>query len=382
MAGAALVRTHRKVGIARRYLAAGLHSSSSKTTTASTASSPQASPAPTPAAASASPAQAPAPAPVPQHAAAPRTPSLTSSSPGSPGDADDISLAMQNGELSAAARVFVPTNISPAKPPTSTGAGGTPVSRPGAAAAAAARSAGAGTPTTAAARAGQTPPRPPVAASGSSPGLRPSPGKGGGVGAGLGLPLADVAFGSSWGSMGGGGGGGVKNTSSDAADDGGGGGGGGSNLWGSLGIDVGGAGVPASGQAIWGSSSLLDSVGGDGGGSGGGGAIAGDGLSLLLGPSNGSTVQAPVDATSLPPFSSSSPLDLASWGVGGRAGAGALAGDEFVGGLASSLSGLSMDDSASGVLGGKAGEQPQQQQQQQQQRGGGFGSASSLSSWG
>ncbi|CAN0589826.1 unnamed protein product, partial [Ectocarpus sp. 12 AP-2014] len=248
---------------------------------------------------------------------------------------------MQNGELSAAARVFVPTNISPAKPATSTG-GGTPVSRPGATAA---RSAGAGTPT-AAARAGQTPPRPPAAASGSSPGLRPSPGKGGGVGPGLGLPLADVAFGSSWGSMGGGGG--VKNASSDAADDGG--GGGGSNLWGSLGIDVGGAGVPPSGQAIWGSSSLLDSVGGDGAGagsgSGGGGAIAGDGLSLLLGPSNGSTVQAPADATSLPPFSSSSPLDLASWGVGGRGGAGALAGDEFVGGLASSLSGLSMDDSA------------------------------------
>ncbi|CAM9276296.1 unnamed protein product [Hapterophycus canaliculatus] len=279
---------------------------------------------------------------------------------------------MQNGELSAAARVFVPTSISPAKPlPNGGGSGGsTPVRPLGA--------------TRPAASAAATPPRPPATAIGSSPVLRSPPGKAGGrgVGPGLGLPLPDVAFGSSWGSMGGGGGGAGNAASSSAADateDGGGGGGGGggsSNVWGSLGIDVGGAGVPASGQAIWGGSSLLDSVAGGGGG--GSSASAGDGVSLLLAPSTGSAVQAPGDAASLPSFSSSSPLDLSSWGVGGGGGSGAgrqggggaaLADDEFVGGLASSLPGLS--------IGGKAGEHSEQQQ-----RGAGFGSSNGLSSWG
>lgn len=296
-------------------------------------------------------------------APAPRTPSLTSSVPGSPGDADDFSLAMQNGELSAAARVFVPTNISPAKPSLNgiASGGSTPVSRSGAAARAA----------------GPTPPRPlPAVASGSSPGLRSSPVKGAGGGAGsLGLPLADGVFGPSWGGISGVGAGTNNGTSSgaDASDDGG----SSSNLWGSLGIDVGGTGVPASGQAIWGSSSLLDSVGGGGGG-GGGGASAGDGVSLLLAPSTGSAVQAPVDATSLPSFNSSSALDLSSWDVGGGgvrgAGADALAGN--VGGLSSSLSGLSMDDSANNLVGGKVGDQSQQQQR------GRFGSETGLSTWG
>ena len=99
-------------------------------------------------------------------------------------------------------------------------------------------------------------------------------------------------------------------------------------------------------------------------------------MSLLLAPSTGSAVQAPVDAASLPPFSSTAPLDLSSWGVGDGVrggGAGTLTGDGG-GGIASSLSGLSLDDAANSIIGGKAGEQHQQQ--------GAFGSASGLSSWG
>ncbi|CAM9419326.1 unnamed protein product [Pylaiella littoralis] len=337
------------------------------TAAASTVSTLATAVAPTRAAAAPAPA-APAPAPAQQATTmvtttTPRqTPSLPSAVPGSSGDADDISLAMQNGELSAAARVFVPTNISPAKPPSKgvASGGSTPVGRSGAA--------------------GATPPRPPPAAAlGSSPALlrsSPTKGAGGGAGGSLGLPLADGVFGPSWGGMGGVGGSANKGASSraDASEDGG--GSSSSNLWGSLGIDVGGAGVPASGQAIWGSSSLLDSVGGGGGG----GSSAGDGVSLLLAPSTGSAVQAPVDAASLPSFSSSSPLDLSSWDVVGGGGgggvrgasAGALAGD--VGGLPSPLSGLSMDGSASKLVGGKVGDQPQRR---------GFGSAASgLSSWG
>lgn len=45
------------------------------------------------------------------------------------------------------------------------------------------------------------------------------------------------------------------------------------------------------------------------------------------------------------------------------------------GGIASSLSGLSLDEAANGIIGGKAAGEKHQQQ-------GAFGSASGLSSWG
>lgn len=304
-----------------------------------------------------------------------RTPSKSSSLPDSPASAaDDISLAVQNGELSAAARIFVPTNLSPAKTLTSSASGGgTPGRLPGPGSGGLA----------AQAAAGATPPRLPATVGSSSPVLRSSPRNPGGGGGGLGLQLGDGVFGTSWGSMGSGVMGNNGSTSASAVDslglggetDAKGNGGTSSSLWGSLGMDMGVAAVPASGQAIWGSSPLLGPARPSG-------DVGGDGLSLLL-TSSGQQASGVDVNTSMSSFSS--PLDLSSWGVGsssGGQGVGAASGNDFAGGLASTLGGLQLDE-PDNVPSGKAG-----QKQQQQQPGGLFGArgdaagSSSGLSWG
>ena len=125
------------------------------------------------------------------------------------------------------------------------------------------------------------------------------------------------------------------------------------SLWGSLGMDTGASAVPASGQAIWGSGSLLDSSL-----SVGGGVEGGDSLALLLAPSMGATVKSQAEAASI---SFSTPLALSSWGIdGGRNTSGAAAADEFAGGLSASLGGLQLDDADTELaVGGKSGHQQQ-----------------------
>lgn len=225
--------------------------------------------------------------------------------------------------------------------------------------------------------AGTTPPRPP-AATHNSPALRPSPAKPGG--SGLGLPLGDRVFGSSWGSMGSGVGVGNANAASSAADATGLGGEGDTSaggLWGTLGMDVGGT-VPPSGQAIWGSSSLLDSALSGGVGAGG------DSMSLLLAPSTGSAVQATVDTPSMSTFAS--PLDLSPWGGGGGGrgvgGVGATAGDEFAGSLSSSLGDLQLGVSENKMVRSKSGGQQQQQQRDLFGAGTSSGDSTGGLSWG
>lgn len=287
-------------------------------------------------------------APVAEPASKPsRSPPPMSDSPGSP---TDITLALQNGELSAAARVFVPTNISPAKPPTlSSSVSDTSDCRSGA---------GAGG-VTGGAMSEVTSPRPTLVAS-RSPGLRSSP-ESGGRGS-LGLPLGGNAFGASWGVMGdvgtGAVGAGSAKMSSPSANSAARSNGeakvGSSSLWGSLGMTTGASAVPPSGKAIWGTGPLLESslsLGGD--------AKNGDSLSLLLAPATGSGEQAPADrASSAASITFSSPLALSSWGVdSGAEAAGAVAGDEFVSGLGVSLGGLRLDDADTDFAEGKAGQQ-------------------------
>lgn len=270
----------------------------------------------------------------------------------SPGSSTDITLALQNGELSAAARVFVPTNISPAKPPTlSSSKSDTSDSRSGA---------GAGG-ITGGAMSQVTSPRPTLVTS-RSPVLRSSPENGGSGSGSLGLPLRGNAFGASWGVMGdvgtGAVGAGSAKTSSPSANSAARSNGevkvGSSSLWGSLGMTAGTSAVPPSGQAIWGTGPLLESSL-----STSSGAKNSDSLSLLLAPATASGEQAPADrASSAASISFSPPLALSSWGVdSGAEATGTLAGDEFVSGLGMSLGGLRLDDADTDFAGGKTRQQ-------------------------
>lgn len=136
----------------------------------------------------------------------------------------------------------------------------------------------------------------------------------------------------------------------------------GGSLWGGVGLGVSGGSrtgtVPPSGQAIWGSSSLLDSALSVGTGAGSGssdGALS----SLLLPPASSTSA---VDSSTLP-FPSA--LDL-SWDVSdaltrGNSGNGAgasveLGGDDFAGSLGASLGGLQLDEPDNMPLGSKAGQ--------------------------
>lgn len=308
--------------------------------------------------------------------------SMSSSSPlqDSPGSATDMSSALANGELSAAARVFIPTNLSPAKPLTSSASGGTPgARRPGGGGGGVAPTTNANTSSTSsAAAAGLTPPRPPaVPGSGA---LRSSPVKAIGGGGGVGLPLtADTGlFGPSWGSMAAGmgasnsgnnAGSGVAVESGKKTGDASSGVNGrdvpdsssaGGSLWGGVGLGVGGA-VPSSAQAIWGGASLLETALTGGGSSSGAGA---DALSLLLPPAGGvedsgvsgsGAGTGTGGGTGLDAFGLSSP-----WGVSAmpRDGTGGV-GDDFAGALGASLGGLQLDDTdnVSVVGGGGKGRQ-------------------------